>query len=664
MLAKLRLTASPQNEPPHNPDKGKRASLDAEKARAVRLRKRKPVKSDSQVDKRYSVPDLRQPGVFSVPPLPYKGADVSVYTRSVSMPVTTNTASPTAQSPPDPVPPFPHRASTITRREIKRTLIDRPVVLPDSPIRPERPPPFETQSPAPPKQKSLSFNAGPPVGRRPRAPIDPNRDPRRSSTGKLKKVGSSSPPSDSNGFPLDVQRRFSYLASNPMGPTLEDMQAVSIHATRIPEFSSAYDSKVPSPSVQVTIVDQLPHQKAAASPTRLLSMKSAPAIRRKSLAPVAEISETRTLNEEFLLDQTEVLSYLQNDFYQPPEVTSPPRPPAIANDVPITPPYTNPSFPRTSADENAFIDDLVSEFPNLLAKNAFIDDLISEFPYLLGKEDSFSVFETEPLHPHQTRDLYGLGLTPDGSSISSSGTRAIVPEFPPSPPRSEGRPSSEQYTQAMLDELAAESDSIRSVVDAINKASSRRSSFDSSDDETDFGEEFEDDQVSVFESRPGTALSFETDADSIFKYSAPILRSGFSSYPGLDFARPLVRSPSQATRSSFLDDGEIAEILAEQKRSKPELAPIVTTPISPGQYGPRIQRHHHLRGKGKLSSPSAARGGLDAVKPTLVKVVEEEMVEYTPVEEGEDKGWIRQRRVSRAGEWVVVERELIKGGAI
>jgi hypothetical protein len=427
------------------------------------------------------------------------------------------------------------------------------------------------------------------------------------------------------------------------------MKAVSIQATRIPEFSSAYDSKVPSPAVHVTIVDQLPHQKAAASPTRLPSLKpSSSGIRRESLAPVAEISDTRTLNEEFLLDQSEVLSYLQNDFYQPPTITFPPRVPAFANDLPITPPYTKPNFSRTSPDPNAFI-----------------DDLISEFPYLLGKEDSFSVYETEPLHPHQTRDLYGLGLTPDGSSISSSGTRAIVPEFPPSPPRSDGRPSSEQYTQAMLDELAAESDSIRSVVDAINKASSGRSSFDYSDDETgEFGEELEDDEVSVFESRPGTALSFDTDADSIFKYSAPILRSGFSSYPGLEFARPLVRTPSQATKSSFLDDGEIAQILAEHKRSKPELAPLVTTPISPGQYGPPIQRRHHLRGKGKLSSPSSARGGLDAVKPTLVKVVEEEMVEYTPVEEGEEKGWMRQRRVSRGGEWVVVERELIKGGAI
>ena len=57
------------------------------------------------------------------------------------------------------------------------------------------------------------------------------------------------------------------------------------------------------------------------------------------------------------------------------------------------------------------------------------------------------------------------------------------------------------------------------------------------------------------------------------------------------------------------------------------------------------------------------RGSGDAVKPTLVKVVEEEIVEYTPIEEGE-KGWMRQRRVSRGGDWVVVEREILQRGAI
>jgi hypothetical protein len=47
--------------------------------------------------------------------------------------------------------------------------------------------------------------------------------------------------------------------------------------------------------------------------------------------------------------------------------------------------------------------------------------------------------------------------------------------------------------------------------------------------------------------------------------------------------------------------------------------------------------------------------------PTLVKVVEEEVVEYTPVE---GKGWIRQRRVSRGGDWIVLEREILNEGAI
>jgi hypothetical protein len=59
----------------------------------------------------------------------------------------------------------------------------------------------------------------------------------------------------------------------------------------------------------------------------------------------------------------------------------------------------------------------------------------------------------------------------------------------------------------------------------------------------------------------------------------------------------------------------------------------------------------------------SARGGLDAVKPTLVKVIEEEVVEYTPIEEGK-KGWVRQRRVSRGGDWIVLEREVLKRGTI
>jgi len=45
----------------------------------------------------------------------------------------------------------------------------------------------------------------------------------------------------------------------------------------------------------------------------------------------------------------------------------------------------------------------------------------------------------------------------------------------------------------------------------------------------------------------------------------------------------------------------------------------------------------------------------------MVKVVEEEMVEYTPTE---DNGWMRQRRISRDGTWIVVEREILEKGAI
>jgi len=659
MLAKLGLGGSQPNSPSTEAGKSvKRPSLEAEKARFARLKKRYTVKSDRKFDKRFSVPDFRQPGAFSVPLAPENEMVIGEQVRSVSTPTTTEEVIAAVESTSEPA--VPHRATT-TRRPIHSTLIDRSVLLLDSPVLSERPPPFETTPAkvptAPPKQKNLSvlqntesilpqFEDPPCV--RPRT-----TDPRRTHTGKLKKAASLSS-SDSSMSPLSaIKRRFSYtppeVGSNLF---LEDMKAVSIQATRIPEFSSAYDSKVPSPTVQVTIVDQLPHQKAVSYPARLLSMNSPS--RRQSLAPVAEDVETRSVNEEFLFDQEEVLSYLQNDIYHAPTSVEISSPPATASDggLPDTPPVTKSKFSK----EGRPID-----------PSALIDELCSEFPYLLGNEDSFSLFESEALDPDQKiREYYGLAVTPDGSSVSFSGTRPVRTEFPPSPPQSEGRPGSDLYTQAALEELAIDSDSIRSVVDAINKASSVRSSFDYSDyDETD--EADDDDNASNLEEprRPGTALSFETDVDSIFRYSAPILRTGRSSYPGLDFSKPmLARSASQASRSTFLDDGEIAEVLSEPKRGKPELPPIITTPITPGQYGPPIKRRSHLRCRGKMSSPVSAWGGLDAVKPTLAKVVEEEMVEYTPVEEGADKGWVRQRRVSRAGEWVVVEREVIQQGAI
>jgi len=655
MLAKLGLGGSQPNSPFTEGDNSiAKASLETEKGRVARLKKRKGVKSDQKVDKRFSMPDFRQLGV---PSGSENGARIRAQVRSVSMPTATEEVIAAVESTSEQA--VPHRATTMTRRPINATLIDRSVLLPDSSVRSERPPPFETKPKrvptAPPRQKSLSVlerpgytlpqPEEPPYGR-PR----PTADPRRTHTGKLKKPAPSSS-SDSMSPLSAIKRRFSYAspASNS-GLSLEEMKTVSIQATRIPEFSSAYDSKVPSPAVQVTIVDQLPHQKAASSPVRLLSMNSPN--RLQSLAPVAEDVETRSVNEEFLLDQEEVLSYLQNNLCRAPAPLEISSPPTTASDrgLPDTPPFTKSDF----TSEERPID-----------PSAIIDELCSGFSYLLDK-DSLSIFKTEPLDLDQKMgEYYGLGLTPDGSSISS-GTRPVHTEFPPSPPQSEGRPCSDLYTQVMLEELAIDSDSIRSVVDAINKASSGRSSFEYSDnDETE--EEDDDDNASNLAPprRPGTALSFETDVDSIFRYSAPILRTGRSSYPGLEFGKPKpARSPSQASRLTFLDDGEIVEVLAEQKRVKPELAPIITTPITPGQYGPPIKRRSHLRGRGQMSSPMSARGGLDAVKPTFVKVVEEEMVEYTPIEEGADKGWLRQRRVSRAGEWVVVERELLAQGAI
>ena len=168
------------------------------------------------------------------------------------------------------------------------------------------------------------------------------------------------------------------------------------------------------------------------------------------------------------------------------------------------------------------------------------------------------------------------------------------------------------------------------------------------------------------DSRSWTSQSVDPDNDSIFNYTAPILRTGKASFPDVEFGTPIIsRSASQVSRYTEFEDRNlpIAEVLAERRRSKPQLSPLVITPIVQGQYGPPIQRRHHRKGRGKLTSPAYGDGGLDAANQTLVKVVEEEIVEYTPIEEGE-KGWMRQRRISRGGDWVVVEREILERGAI
>jgi hypothetical protein len=211
---------------------------------------------------------------------------------------------------------------------------------------------------------------------------------------------------------------------------------------------------------------------------------------------------------------------------------------------------------------------------------------------------------------------------------------------------------------------------MRSVIDAINRASSAHSSFDS--DTYDNDNTFIGGDPSLFTcegERPWTRQSegeFDSDADSMFYYTAPILRTGKASHAGVEAGNPVVsRSASQVSNASILEDDDVPldEVLAEKRRSRPELSPIIITPIAPGQYGPPLQRRKHLRGREKLSSPIPGRGGLGAVHPKLAKVIEDEVVEYTPIEEGE-KGWMRQRRVSRHGDWVVLEQEILEPGAI
>ena len=340
------------------------------------------------------------------------------------------------------------------------------------------------------------------------------------------------------------------------------------------------------------------------------------------------------------------MSYLQNTLFRPQTPVESQKTTGPDRGLSLTPPATKPNFRQQSNNP-----------PD------WIDEIVSEFPYLLGKDDAKSIFETQPLDLRDKSEFYGLGLTLSALSISSS-HGGVRTEFPPSPPQSEGRQSMDYESRELMEELGLESDSMRSFVDAINRAVSSRSSFDCGDSYNDGSLNGDDESWSQFDwERPMTSHSFDPETGSTFSYTAPILRSGRASFPDVETGNYVIsRSGSQVSRSSILEDDEIQEVLAE-RRSTPQLAPLVITPITQRQHGPPIQRRHHLRGKGKLSSPMSARGGLDAVKPTLVKVVEEEIVEYTPIEDGE-KGWMRQRRVSRGGDWVVVEREILRQGAI
>ena len=638
MLAKLRSTRSPPDSPKTETNAGSNVGTNAN-SRSAKLKKRKQAKSSkpgkraSAIEFSSSKSSLASSAATNVSS---NDSDIAVGPLNFKEPVEIARPSPdalTANRNQDTI-AAPHRNTSPTNPPLQ-TRSTSTVQKAESHINQAK--------------GNLSQETDEPKPRRRRPPSDT----RRYSTCRLKKGSSESPVLS----PLSaMKRRFSYTPpatnrTSDYGLSEEELKSISITATRIPDFSSAYESdKIPSPAVQVTIVDQLPHQKSI-SPT---SWRSSTASRRLSRIP-ATIAE-RDVNEEFLLEQQEVLSYLQNTLLGSISPVSYPNTVASDGGLPITPPATKPNFQQP---------------PNSINPADFINEMISEFPYLLGNDDAKSIFETPPLHLRDKSKPYGLDLTNSALSISSSRGR-VHTEFPPSPPQSERRQSMDE-SRALLEELGLESDSMRSFVDAINNAASPHSSFaytDSYDNESLCGD---DESLSLqFESlqfdgpRPWTSQSFDPDNDSMFHYASPILRTGRASFADVEFGTQIMsRSASQASKSTAFEDVDlpISEVLAERRRSKPQLAPLVVTPIAQGQYGPPIQRRHYRKGRGKFSSPMSARGGLEAVKPTLVKVVEEEIVEYTPIEEGE-KGWVKQRRVSRGGDWIVVEREILGPGAI
>jgi hypothetical protein len=446
------------------------------------------------------------------------------------------------------------------------------------------------------------------------------------------------PPSDTSGAsPLSaIKRRFTYTAGITGPSTIEeeiseaDIRRLSIQATRSPEFSPSSDSSKPVP---VTIVDSLPHQKSS-SPTRNR-------VHRRLSSVPSTIAESE-VNEEFLLEQEEVLSYLQNSLLAPPSPLHSLHSLNSDGGLPNTPPPNQTSLSRQDS----------------IAKStrSFVGSMVAEFPYLFGDDPTLPVPETEPLQPKISTDLYGLGL--HAATTTSLPLPHRPTEFPPSPPQSE-RQASIDTSRAILDELASESTSMRSVVDAINRAASPRSSFDY----TDYDNESIYEEPPEFDIPRPMTLGIEGDAESVYEFSAPVLRNG-RALQDIDDAPSLFRNDSVGSRATeFEDTTPLAQIIAEKRRAKPSLAPLVITPIAPGQYGPPLQRRQHFRGRSRIGSPQSAKFK-DKPKPTLVKVVEEEVVEYTPIEEGEEKGWMKQRRVSRGGDWVVVEREILSQSAI
>lgn len=623
MLSKLRLNP-PQGGSPtsgHNP--GGPADMRTSKTMSPaegrsKLKKRKPGRSASQPDKRLSVPD------FSTkrPSGPYQSKGHSSSLPKVAMTIdVTNQPRHPIDFAPQRSPRSPLRASSYIPDHKRYPAVDLRKVPDGSSARPDRaqPPPRST------RPADIAVHPVPTTGKK--STVSSPRNLHRSTTDGTAPSGrklAKNPPPDNSA----VKRHVSYAgpSSKPSaedGLSEEDLKGLFIQATRVPEFSLKDNPKRQSEPIQVTIVDHLPHQKRHIPPFRSSTRKS------PSIPPPILESD---INEEYLLDQTEVLLYLQNTLIRPP---TPPTASSIsiASDggLPETPPSTKPAFP-----------DFETE--------SFVESLVSEFPFLA--EDDLPFSDTAPLALKE-KSVYPSG-TPDGSSSSLelNDTRRL--EFPPSPPSSERM--SKEISRAVLDELASESESMRSIVDAINRASSMRSSFD--------GYFYEESSILPFESDEPWADERSDDGTEPVYFAAPILRTGRASVVDLGAMRAeLTRSPSQ---SSVFEDFEvpISQILAEKRASKAVLAPIITTPIVPGQYGPPLQRRQHLRGnKPKISPISARAGNGSGAKPTLVKVVEEEVVEYMPIEKGE-KGWMRQRRVSRGGNWVVVEKEILKKGTI
>jgi hypothetical protein len=442
-----------------------------------------------------------------------------------------------------------------------------------------------------------------------------------------------SPTEETHMSPLSlIKRRFSYAAPTTKAPVEDplselDLRRISIQATRHPEFSSTSDSSRP---VQVTIVDHLPHQKLSPTPTRGRT--------RPRLSIVPTTIPENDVNEDFLADQEEVLSYLENALFPPPSLNLQ-RPRNFASEVLQTPPLSGTFPPQKSSTAEPAAETSPS--------------LGSELSYLADMD-----LITPPLQPRPEAGLYGLGISAARASTSLP-LPQIPTELPPTPPHSVYNRSFDDQ-KAILDELASESDSMRSVVDAINRASSPRSSIDS----YELFYEREVRYASPDESPVEEESPFD-DNESIIDFTSPILRTGHASWQIMDRSSSALSHSASDVSGSTEFENSIMPLggTAEKRRLRLQLPPLIISPIGQTQYGPPLRRRPNFRGKGGSASMRSVSGNSKTGQPTLVKVVEEEIVEYTPIEEGA-KGWLKERRVSRGGEVFVLEREILERSAI